>query len=244
MVQKYGAMSLYDGLSAGLCRQLVYASSRFGLFESMRDKLHEYRGKTDFGARVVLGAASGGMAAYLSCPMEVSCVRLSNDVTLPLADRKNYKGVVDTATRIAKEEGISAFWRGSTPFVNRAMMVGVFQVATYDQFKQMFSTQFGQKKDSVMNVFSAAMTSGLIYSFVTMPLEATKNRMASQKMDPVTKKLPYTGMIQCITTVSKKEGFMALYNGYLPYYVRCGGHTVGMFIAVQLLRDFYFDHLN
>ena len=51
MVAEHGIMSVYDGLSAGVLRQVFYASSRFGLFETFRDKLHEYRGKTDFASR-------------------------------------------------------------------------------------------------------------------------------------------------------------------------------------------------
>ena len=120
-------------------------------------------------------------------------------------------------------------------------MVGVFQVATLDQFKDLFAKAWNQKVNSVSNVFCAAMSSGLLYSIATMPLEAAKNRMASQKMDAVTGKLPYTSTMQTIQSVSSKEGFFALYNGFLPYYARCGGHTVAMFISVQILRDLYLD---
>jgi len=239
MIDEMGWMSLYDGIAAGVLRQVFYASTRFGLFETFRDKLHEIRGKTDFSARVGVGAVTGGIAAYVSCPMEVAVVRMSNDATLPANERRNYKGVVDAGTRIVKEEGVAAFWRGSTPFVQRAMMVGVFQVATLDQFKGLYSYYLNQKKNSIPNVFCAAMTSGLLYSIATMPLEASKNRMASQKADPKTGKLPYTGTLQTIKAVSAKEGFSALYNGFLPYYARCGGHTVSMFIIVQILRDNY-----
>ena len=38
-------------LAAGVWRQVFYATSRFGLFETCRDKLHEIRGKTDFAGR-------------------------------------------------------------------------------------------------------------------------------------------------------------------------------------------------
>lgn len=51
MVAEHGIMSLYDGLAAGVLRQVFYATSRFGLFETFRDMLHEYRGKTDFASR-------------------------------------------------------------------------------------------------------------------------------------------------------------------------------------------------
>ena len=233
-----GIMGLYDGLSAGVLRQVFYATSRLGLFETFRDILHEYRGKTDFASRVGIGAVTGGMAAYISCPMEVCVVRMSNDGTLAVDQRKNYSSVFDVAGRIVKEEGVFAFWNGSSPFVVRAMMVGVFQVATLDQFKDVFTKHFGQRKDSLTNVFSSAMASGLVYSIATMPLEACKNRMASQKIDAVTGKLPYTGIIQTMQKVSATEGFMALYNGFLPYYIRCGGHTVAMFLFVQMFRDY------
>ena len=243
MIRDTGWIGLYDGLSAGVLRQVFYATSRFGLFETFRDKLHQIRGKTDFASRVGVGAVTGGIAAYLSCPMEVAVVRMSNDSTLPAAERRNYKGVVDTATRIIKEEGVATFWRGSGPFVQRAMMVGVFQVATLDQFKEMYAYYLSQRKNSIPNVFCASMTSGLLYSLATMPLEASKNRMAFQKICPTTGTLPYTGTLQTIKKVASEEGFLALYNGFLPYYIRCGGHTVSMFILVQMLRDFYKDHL-
>lgn len=237
MIAESGWGGLYDGLSAGILRQVFYATSRFGLFETFRDKLHEYRGKTDFAARVGIGAVTGGMAAYISCPMEVAVVRMSLDSTLPKEDRRNYKGVFDTASRVVKEEGVAAFWRGSNPFVARAMLVGVFQVATLDQFKDVYASLLNQRKNSIPNVFCAAMTSGLIYSIATMPLEACKNRMASQKADKVTGKLPYKGIVQTLRKVSADEGVFALYNGFLPYYMRCGGHTVAMFVVVQWLRD-------
>ena len=51
MIKRDGFKSLYDGLSAGVARQVFYATSRFGLFETFRDILHEYRGKTDFASR-------------------------------------------------------------------------------------------------------------------------------------------------------------------------------------------------
>jgi solute carrier family 25 (mitochondrial oxoglutarate transporter), member 11 len=51
MLKQDGFKSLYDGLSAGVARQVFYATSRFGLFEIARDILHAFRGHTDFGAR-------------------------------------------------------------------------------------------------------------------------------------------------------------------------------------------------
>ena len=85
------------------------------------------------------------------------------------------------------------------------------------------------------------MTSGLLYSIITMPLEGAKNRMANQKPG-VDGKLAYTSTVQTLTSVMKTEGVAGLYKGFLPYYCRCGGHTVSMFLFVQMLRDAYFKY--
>ena len=127
VIKSDGALSLYAGLSAGLLRQVFYATSRFGLFEVFRDELAKYR-QTDIWSRLVTGCVSGGMAAVISCPAEVTLVRISNDRTLPEAARRNYKGVTDAFSRILKEEGMKTFFSGSGPFVNRAMLVGAVQV--------------------------------------------------------------------------------------------------------------------
>lgn len=169
-----GALSLYAGLSAGLLRQVFYATSRFGLFEVLRDEMAKIR-PTDFWSRLITGCVSGGIAAVISCPAEVTLVRISNDKTMPDSQRRNYTGVGNAFSRILREEGIKTFFSGSGPFVQRAMLVGAVQVGTYDQFRQMYR-EMGIRHE-FLNVFYASMTSGLIYSLVTMPFETAKNRM-------------------------------------------------------------------
>lgn len=86
-IREQGAMSLYSGLSAGLLRQIFYTTSRLGLFEVFRDEMAKYR-PTDIWSRLSTGIVSGGIAALISCPAEVTLVRISNDQTQPAAMRR------------------------------------------------------------------------------------------------------------------------------------------------------------
>lgn len=237
IVAKEGVLTLYQGLSAGITRQVFYATSRFGLFEVLRDGIAKHR-KTDIWSRLTAGCVSGGLAALISCPAEVSLVRMSNDRSLPLDQRRNYKGVMDAALRIGREEGLAAFWRGSMPFVNRAILVGACQVGTYDQFRDVFRK--AGVSSGFPEVFSASMASGLLYSLITMPFETAKNRMAFQKAD-ATGKLLYTSTLQCFKHIAAGEGVLALWHGFLPYYGRCGGHTVSMFVFLEYIRSVYLQ---
>jgi solute carrier family 25 (mitochondrial oxoglutarate transporter), member 11 len=234
-VRENGIMTVYNGLGAGILRQVFYASSRFGLFEVFRDEYVKRNGSVDLLGRLGCGVVSGSIAAFISCPAEVTLVRISNDSTLPPDQRRNYSSVPNAFTRILKEEGFSAFFRGSGPFVNRAMLVGAVQVGTYDQFKQTYREKF-HITDPIQNVFCAAMTSGLLYALITMPFETCKNRMAFQKVDPATGKLPFTSTPQAIKKIISEEGLLTLWRGFSPYYLRCGGHTVSMFMAIQWIR--------
>jgi len=236
LTKREGVLSLYKGLSAGIVRQIFYATSRFGLFEVFRDLLAKYR-ETDFASRLFVGVLSGGCAAMISCPAEVTLVRMSNDSALPADQRRNYKGIVNAATRIVSEEGVLTFWRGSMPFVNRAMLVGAFQIGTYDQFKATFK-KLGLQ-EGLANQAASSMAAGFIYSLITMPFETAKNRMAFQRKQ-VDGTLLYRSTIQTITTIAKTEGTLSLWTGFWPYYGRCGGHTIFMFIFVEQLREVYY----
>ena len=162
---------------------------------------------------------------------------MSNDAAQPAALRRNYTSVANAFTRILAEEGPGAFFRGVGPFVNRAMLVGAVQVGTFDQFRESFRD--AGVKSEPLRVFYASMTSGLIYSVVTMPFESAKNRMAFSRPDPKTGVNPYRGTLQTIGAIATKEGITKLWSGFPPYYLRCGGHSVFMFMAVDQLRKLY-----
>ena len=156
LVKTEGFASLYNGLGAGCLRQVFYATSRYGLFETFRDTCAKYR-KTDFAQRFATASVAGGCAAVISCPIEVCLVRMSNDASLPIAEQRGYSNVIDAIVRIAKEDGFSAFYRGVQPFAMRAMLVGGTQVATYDQFKMIYADV---GISGLANQFCSSMSAG------------------------------------------------------------------------------------
>jgi len=51
--------------------------------------------------------------------------------------------------------------------------------------------------------------------------------------------LAYRGAVQTLRTIIANEGVAACFAGFPPYYLRCGGHTVLMFMSVEWLRGLY-----
>eukprot|EP00968_Pinguiococcus_pyrenoidosus_P000655 scaffold40_cov305-Pinguiococcus_pyrenoidosus.AAC.26 len=53
--------------------------------------------------------------------------------------------------------------------------------------------------------------------------------------------LQYRSTLGTLTRIFRAEGLGGLYSGFAPYYGRCGGHTVLMFVFVENIRALYLS---
>ncbi|RAL67050.1 hypothetical protein DID88_007830 [Monilinia fructigena] len=137
-------LDLYTGLSAGLLRQAVYTTARLGFFDSIMNTLSA-RSKANnttigFKERAAAGLTAGGLAAMIGNPADLALIRMQSDGLRPLAQRKNYKSVIDALTSITKSEGITALWAGCAPTVVRAMALNLGQLAFFSEAKSQLKT--------------------------------------------------------------------------------------------------------
>ncbi len=79
---------------------------------------------------------SGAVGSVIANPTDVALIRFQSDNSLPAAERRNYKNVLDALARIAKEEGIRGLWTGAVPTVTRAMAVNSSQLVSYNEAKE------------------------------------------------------------------------------------------------------------
>lgn len=84
LIKEQGVMTLYNGISASLMRQLTYSMARFGLYEVGKNHI-----STDtFMGKVTLAGASGAIGGFIGTPADMVNVRMQNDVKLPVAERR------------------------------------------------------------------------------------------------------------------------------------------------------------
>lgn len=123
IVAEGGVPSLYNGISAAWLRQASYATLRLGFFDRFLAFFVERakgNGKTvGFGERATASLGAGGLAAAIANPSEVALIRMQADGAKPMAERANYKSVVDALLRVGRNEGVSALWSGSYPTIVR-----------------------------------------------------------------------------------------------------------------------------
>ena len=130
--------SLYNGLVAGLQRQMCFASIRIGLYDSIKvlyqnivtgkhqfiiiwfqwvTKLDFYtipggrntNQNAGFAVRISAGITTGGLAVLFAQPTDVVKVRMQAQSNGGVA---RYSGTINAYTTIAKNEGVKGLWKG------------------------------------------------------------------------------------------------------------------------------------
>jgi len=236
IVKNEGVLAMYNGLSAGLLRQATYTTTRLGVFQALFDSFSKDGKPPGFMTKVAIGMTAGVAGAFVGTPAEVALIRMTSDGRLPIAERRNYKSVIDAWVRIMKEEGIFALWRGAIPTMGRAMVVNAAQLSSYSQAKEML-LKSGYFKENINLHFCASMISGLITTAASMPVDIAKTRIQNMKIvDGVPE---YKGTFDVLGKVIKREGIFALWKGFTPYYARLGPHTVLTFIFLEQMNQSY-----
>ncbi|KAG6308611.1 putative mitochondrial 2-oxoglutarate/malate carrier protein [Claviceps purpurea] len=229
-------MDLYTGLSAGLLRQAVYTTARIGFFDTLMTSLKvratDQGHQVGFADRAAAGLTAGGLAAMIGNPADLALIRMQSDGLKPLAERKNYKSVVDALTSIAKSEGIGALWAGAAPTVVRAMGLNFGQLAFFSEAKE----QLKKKTDLSprAQTLSASAIAGFFASFFSLPFDFVKTRLQKQSKGS-DGKVAYKGMVDCFAKVAKQEGLLRFYRGFGTYYVRIAPHAMVTLIVADYL---------
>ncbi|KAJ9134191.1 hypothetical protein NKR19_g8788 [Coniochaeta hoffmannii] len=230
------ARDLYTGLSAGLLRQAVYTTARLGFFDTFMGSLTaraKAKGNSiGFGERATAGLAAGGLAAMIGNPADLALIRMQSDGLKPVAERKNYRSVIDALSGIARSEGVAALWAGAAPTVVRAMALNFGQLAFFSEAKAQLKTRTTWSANA--QTLSASAIAGFFASFFSLPFDFVKTRLQKQSRGP-DGKLPYKGMVDCFAKVAKQEGVLRFYRGFGTYYVRIAPHAMVTLIVADYL---------
>ena len=241
IVQQEGVAALFSGVSATVLRQTLYSTTRMGLYDILKQKWSDPRsGNMPLPQKITAGLIAGAIGAAVGNPADVAMVRMQADGRLPVAQRRNYKSVVDAIQRMVRDEGVTSLWRGSSLTVNRAMLVTASQLASYDQFKETILEK-GVMKDGLGTHVTASFAAGFVAAVASNPVDVIKTRVMNMKVQPG-ETPPYNGALDCALKTVRAEGPMALYKGFIPTVSRQGPFTVVLFVTLEqvrkLLKDF------
>jgi len=244
MIKNDGVSSVYKGVDAAIGRQMVYGTARIGLHRAISDKMQAANeGKPiSFVMKALSGMASGSIAVCIGTPFDIALVRLQSDSMAPVAERKNYKNVFDALARTSTEEGVGALYKGLAPNILRGMSMNVGMLACYDQAKETVAKLLNDPMTdgpALTTRIGASCVAGFTAALFSMPFDLIKSRLMAQKMDPMTKMMPYSGVVDCAGQILKNDGPLGFFSGFSAYYARCAPHAMIILLSIESITQGY-----
>ena len=237
MANGKGVRQFYKGLDSALIRQITYTTTRMGIYKTLFNNYQEKHGTVSMGMKSVFGLTAGFFGALVGNPADLILIRLQSDATLPEAQRRNYRNFSDAFSRIIKEEGALALWRGSGPTIVRAMVLNFAMLGPFDEVKERLNRWSGTK-DTVSTRLIASAIAGFLSSFFSLPFDNAKTKI--QKMNKLPDgTYPYKGIFDCLGKTLKNEGLSRLWVGFPTYYVRIAPHAMLTLLIQDYLTERY-----
>jgi len=170
--------------------------------------------------KFLIDLASGGTAAAISktavAPIErVKLLLQVQDASKTIAVDKRYKGIIDVLTRVPKEQGFLALWRGNLANVIRYFPTQALNFAFKDTYKNIFLKGLDKKKD-FWKFFAGNLASGGAAGATSLcfvyPLDFARTRLAADVGKGNSRE--FKGLADCLIKIVKSDGPIGLYRGF------------------------------
>eukprot|EP00580_Thalassiosira_gravida_P014311 CAMPEP_0201682184 /NCGR_PEP_ID=MMETSP0494-20130426/51479_1 /ASSEMBLY_ACC=CAM_ASM_000839 /TAXON_ID=420259 /ORGANISM="Thalassiosira gravida, Strain GMp14c1" /LENGTH=335 /DNA_ID=CAMNT_0048165941 /DNA_START=603 /DNA_END=1609 /DNA_ORIENTATION=+ len=163
---------------------------------------------SDFMVNFLAGGVSGAVAKTCTAPIERVKLLIQNQDANPKiisGEVARYTGIGDCFTRVAKEQGVGAFWRGNMTNIIRYFPTQAFNFAFKDGIKAMFPkadkhTEFG--KFFAINMAAGGLA-GAGSLCIVYPLDYARTRLAS---DVGVGKRQFEGLPDCLKKTVASSG--------------------------------------
>lgn len=183
---------------------------------------------TSFAIDFLMGGVSAAVSKTAAAPIERIKLLVQNQDEMLKSGRldKPYAGVMDCFSRVAKEEGIGAMWRGNWANVLRYFPTQALNFAFKDQFKRMFG--YSQTKDGYWKWFAGNLASGGMAGAASLTfvysLDYARTRLANDaKSSKKGGERQFNGLVDVYRKTLASDGIAGLYRGFV---VSCVGIVV------------------
>ncbi|KAM8843535.1 mitochondrial brown fat uncoupling protein 1 [Synchiropus picturatus] len=228
MIRTEGPRALYNGLVAGLQRQVCFASVRIGLYDNVRDFYTGGKESPGVLVRILAGCTTGAMAVSFAQPTDVVKVRFQAQMNLDGVARR-YNGTMQAYKHIFQNEGLRGLWKGTLPNITRNALVNCTELVTYDLIKEAI-LKHKLMSDNLPCHFVSAFGAGFVTTVIASPVDVVKTRYMNSPPGQ------YRSAINCAWTMLTKEGPTAFYKGFVPSFLRLGSWNIVMFVSFEQIK--------
>lgn len=154
--------------------------------------------------RMAAGALAGATSQVIIYPLELVKTRLA------VCPAGTYRGIVDCARKVLKQEGIRSFYRGLLPSMMGILPYAGVDITVFEMLKERLLDEYDGLPPP-HSILGAGMLSSSIAQFSAYPLALVRTRLQAQGIGG--SPLKYDGMMDVLRKTYGREGWRGLYKG-------------------------------
>ncbi|KRY76634.1 Mitochondrial uncoupling protein 4, partial [Trichinella pseudospiralis] len=237
IVRKEGFFHLWNGIAPAVTRHYIYTGVRVMFYETFREELFHRNedGTFDLWKAMCSSMASGAIGQFLASPTDLVKVQMQ------MEGRRRLDGLpprVENMFQAFRQTyasgGIPALWKGWLPNCQRAAIVNMADISTYDTVKHLLLKHTQLPDNYVTHGISSAF-SGLAAAITSTPVDVVKTRMMNDAKVAVSERF-YKSSIDCLLKTISNEGFFALYKGFVPIWARMAPWSLTFWVSYERIR--------
>jgi hypothetical protein len=221
-----GVAAFWKGIGPAWLREASYTSLRLGLYDPIKQVMGVKK-DSNFILKFAAGSAAGAIGSIAGNPFDVLKTRM-------MAAEKG-SSFASTASALVKNQGIAGLYRGLEANIMRAMVLNGTKMACYDQIKGII-TASGIVPQGLTTQFMAAFSAGFFMACTVTPFDLLRTKLMNQPADAKV----YSGFVDCLVKVVKKDGPRGLYAGFLPIWARFAPTTTLQLVIFEQIK-IHFD---
>jgi solute carrier family 25 (mitochondrial adenine nucleotide translocator), member 4/5/6/31 len=185
-------------------------------------------------ANLASGGAAGATSLFFVYPLDFARTRLAADVGKK--GSREFNGLVDCLTKIAKSDGPIGLYRGFFVSVQGIIIYRAAYFGCFDTIKAMVSTD--PKNMNFFMTWAIAQVVTVCSGILSYPWDTIRRRMMMQsgRAD-----IMYKNTWDCAVKIVKNEGLKAMYKGALSNVFRGTGGALVLTIYDEIQK--YVEHL-
>ncbi|XP_046844474.1 mitochondrial thiamine pyrophosphate carrier-like [Xenia sp. Carnegie-2017] len=193
------------------------------------------------------GAVSGITTRLLLQPLDVVKIRLQLQVD-PLKQirseqyRRKYRGLLQSLSRIASEEGLLALWKGHIPAQLLSVSYGCVQFMSFEVLTKLAYQIISPEKyldQKPITHFICGGLSGCCSSVVVQPIDVLRTRLVAQGEPKV-----YVSLLHAVREMFNENGIRTFYKGLLPTMLEIFPQTGMHFAFYTGLQMIWNNHMK
>ena len=239
IVKTEGVGGLWRGNSANCVRVFPSSALQFYCYPQWKLALFGEREDLTPLERLSAGALAGAVAQTVTYPLDFIRARLTVDM------RSRYSGGVWSAMyTVVRTEGPLALYRGIVPSLVGIMPYVGIDFAVYDVLRDMLPRRApGSDEPTVLGKLAAGGVAGACAQTVAYPLDTVRRILQVQDTVHAVQTAPrseaYTGMLDCLVRLVRRDGVLALYSGLGANYLKVVPSVGVSFVVFEATKQWF-----